>query len=350
MARLDLTITSWRPLSQIWNLSVSATGVYRYLPWLIGSRAKLSTCRFPHPTRDTGAHAQYHLSLWTLLWEDEHGSFPIGYMLDSIYQELLKVPSEIRGVSADTKERTLHFTSLEQLSSESERTTQAAKLSSYWRDHQTFPIVSKGWRNELWPIYGRDGKTPLFSFERAAVGLLGAMRYGVHMTAYVRNTAPLRGSRHDYGIWVAKRSATKSSHPGMLDNTAAGGASTADGLDRFECMVREANEEASFTEELMRSRAKEVGTISYINITDERAGMAGLIYPEVQWVFDLELPQDGSVVPRPKDGEAEGFMLCSVEEVQEQLAQGLYKSNCAVISESWPSWTHSCVQWLTSVR
>jgi 8-oxo-dGTP pyrophosphatase MutT (NUDIX family) len=293
----------------------------------------LTNNRFPNQDTDPAAYAQYIASLWTVLWQDELGSFPIGYMPEPIYQELLQVPEQIRGeVSSDTKDLTLHLRALEQLGSESDRTAKAARLSQYWRDNQTFPIVSKGWRNELWPIYGRDSKTPLFSFERAAVGLLGAMRYGVHMTAYVRGT-PVRGSKYDYRIWVAKRAATKSSHPGMLDNTAAGGASTADGLDMFECMIREANEEASFTDEVMRSRAKGVGTISYINITDEQAGMPDLIYPEVQWVFDLELPQDGSVVPRPKDGEAEGFILCSIEEVQEQLSHGLYKPNCAIISE-----------------
>jgi 8-oxo-dGTP pyrophosphatase MutT (NUDIX family) len=253
-------------------------------------------------------------------------------MLGHVYQELLQVSEDVRGdIASDPEKRTLHFRTLEQMKTEPERTVQIGKLASYWRQHQTFSVL-KGWRDEPWPVFGRDDKTVLFSMERQAIGLLGGMRYGVHMTAYVRG-AHLRESKYDYGLWVAKRAATKSTYPGALDNTVAGGLSTADGADTFECMVREANEEASFTEEVMRERAKDVGTISYIYVTDERSGMADLLYPEVQWVFDLELPPDGSVLPKPKDGEAESFTLCSVEEVQEQLAQGLFKPNCAVICE-----------------
>lgn len=259
-------------------------------------------------------------TIYTLVWQDEEGEVPIGYMLRPVFEKLMEVPESIRGrVDLDPAKGTV---SLLELPTEAERTRAFAKLNQHMREHQTFKIL-RGWRDELWPVYGRGGEL-LFSMERSAMGLYGNMRYGVHMTAYVR--AP--GSSHGMKLWVAKRAATKSTYPGMLDNTAAGGLMT--GEDPFECMVREADEEASIPQDLMRKGAKEVGTIAYIYITDARSGGEnGLVYPECQWIYELELPED--VVPQPQDGEAEGFTLCSVEETQALLAQGRFKPNCAVV-------------------
>lgn len=235
--------------------------------------------------------------------------------------ELSQVPDDIKGkVTLDNNKRTISLFSEPQ--TEPERTRQVAKLSDYWRQRGTFPLL-KGWRNELWPVYSRRGEL-LFSMERAAMGLLGTMRYGVHMIAYVKDpSAP-------YGIkfWVPRRAATKSTFPGMLDNTVAGGLAT--GEDPFECLIREADEEASLPEPIVRSKAKLVDVVTYIYITEkERVGEAGFIYPECQWVYDLELPTE--VVPQPKDGEVDEFNLCDVDQVRAQLAGGEYKPNCALV-------------------
>jgi 8-oxo-dGTP pyrophosphatase MutT (NUDIX family) len=155
------------------------------------------------------------------------------------------------------------------------------------------------------------------------MGLLGTMRYGVHMLAYVRDeSAP-------YGIkfWVPKRAADKSTFPGMLDNTVAGGLMT--GEDPLECVIREADEEADLPDALVRGRTVAVGTVTYIYVTEEEnTGEDDLIYPECQWVYELELPTD--VVPQPKDGEVAEFRLCDVDEVRRDLAAGKYKPNCAL--------------------
>jgi len=196
------------------------------------------------------------------------------------------------------------------------------QVTQHWRKQQTFHILST-WRNEPWPIYDREGQLCL-NVERSAAGLFGVNRYGVHMTAYVKNAS----SSHGIKIWVPKRAATKSNYPGMLDNTVAGGLMT--GEDPFECIIREADEEASLPESVVRTLAKPVGTVSYIHITDKRAGgEAGLIYPEFQWVYDLELPDH--VIPVPKDGEAESFTLCDIEAIQHNLALGRFKPNCALV-------------------
>ncbi|KAJ0168749.1 putative tRNA-splicing endonuclease subunit tsp-4 [Colletotrichum tanaceti] len=129
------------------------------------------------------------------------------------------------------------------------------------------------------------------------------------MTGFVR----CPDASHGIKIWVPRRSPTKSTFPGMLDNTVAGGLMT--GEDPFECVIREADEEASLPEHVVRHQAKHVGGVTYIYITESEAGEEGLIYPEVQWIYDLELPDD--VVPQPKDGEVAEFSLCTVEEVQD---------------------------------
>jgi len=285
------------------------------------------TISFPYADTEPERYAEVMDSLYTVVIEDGGVEIPIGYMLRSVYAKLVPVPVSIKG-EMDLYPARGVVSILRDQPTEAGRTRTVAALAAHWRDQKAFRILSK-WRNELWPVYGprkQDGGDDelLFSMERMAMGLFGCTRYGVHMTAFVVDPSATHGLR----IWVPTRAADKSSYPGMLDNTVAGGFMT--GEDFFECMVREADEEASLSADLVRQRAQEVGTISYIYVTDERSGgEPGLIYPEVQWVYDLELPAD--VVPSPKDGEVERFDLCTVEEAQEHLARGRFKPNCAVI-------------------
>lgn len=243
-------------------------------------------------------------------------------MLDRVFNELVKVPESIRGkIDYNCEDRTVKI--LLGIDSEAERTKQLAELSSYWRKQDTFKLL-RGWRNELWPVYARTGEL-LFSFERAAVGLLGTMRYGVHMVAYVKDESAPFG----FKIWIPRRAANKSTFPGMLDNTVAGGLAT--GEDPFECLVREADEEASLPADVVRARTKLVGTVTYIYVTsEEHVGDDGFIFPECQWLYDLELP--ANVVPQPKDGEVQEFKLCTVDEVLAYLANGEFKNNCGLVS------------------
>nr|CDP30820.1 Putative NUDIX hydrolase 3 superfamily [Podospora anserina S mat+] len=280
---------------------------------------------FPDLETNPRGYADQLSRLYTLVWEDDQGAFPIGYLPITVLDALRKTPASIRGrLDINPTARTAAL--WQNLKSYEERTKQAAQLTSYWRKNQTFRLL-RGWRNEMWPVYGRNGEL-LMSIERAAMGLFGTTRYGVHMTAYLRRKDNM--SDYDFRIWVPKRSSNKSTYPGMLDNTVAGGLMTHE--DPFECIIREADEEASLPEDVMRRSAVETGTVTYIFITDERSGgEPGYIYPECQWVYDLELPSDGSVVPKPKDGEVESFSLHTVEEIQEQLAQGLWKPNCAMV-------------------
>lgn len=182
--------------------------------------------------------------------------------------------------------------------------------------------VLKGWRNELYPIRGHnDTMEKTISLERAASPLFGINTYGVHMTAYLNTPEGLK-------IWVPRRAKSKQTYGGMLDNTVAGGLST--GEKPFECVIREAAEEASFPEHLARLRMKPCGTVSYVHVRDKRAGgETGLIQPECQYIYDIEV--DADVVPKPGDNEVEAFYLWTVDEVKNALADGQFKPNCAVV-------------------
>ncbi|KAH8156632.1 hypothetical protein CIB48_g11614 [Xylaria polymorpha] len=263
---------------------------------------------FPYEDSEPEAYHKLARTLYTLVWKD---NTVLGYMPASAVNRLLAVPESLRGpVVVDEPAQTVH--AFEQ-ATEPERTAAVGAVMQYWRDNNTFDVL-RGWRDELWPVYGNDTEV-LYSAERSGIGILGVARYGVHMTGYVRDAAAPYGIR----IWVPRRAPNKSTYPGMLDNTVAGGLMT--GEDPFECIVREADEEASLPEDLMRARAKFTGMATFIHVTDERAGgEAGQIYPETQWVYDIELPTDQR--PTPKDGEVAEFYLWTVDEIRRGATQG----------------------------
>ncbi|PGH19562.1 hypothetical protein AJ80_03898 [Polytolypa hystricis UAMH7299] len=188
------------------------------------------------------------------------------------------------------------------------------------RKADVFDIL-RGWRDELYPIYG-PGKELLASIERSGSALFGVVTYGVHMTAYVKD------AKHGLQIWVPRRSRTKQTWPGMLDNTVAGGTST--GEVPFECLVREAMEEASLPEDVVRRHAKTVGCLTYVYVRDARAGgETGLLQPECEYIYDLEL--NPTVIPKPCDTEVEDFRLWTLDDVKVAMAKGEFKPNCAIV-------------------
>ena len=184
-------------------------------------------------------------------------------------------------------------------------------------NRRSFKVLEK-WRNELYPVQGISGKVTM---ERSGSALFGINSYGVHLTAYVRDG-------HQIKIWVPRRAANKQTYGGMLDNTVAGGISA--GETALQSLIREAEEEASFAEDLIRHHAKPCGTVSYFFIRDEMAGgEAGLMQPECQFVYDMEVGKQ--VIPKPNDDEVEGFQLWTIENVQDAMAEGRFKPNCALV-------------------
>lgn len=186
------------------------------------------------------------------------------------------------------------------------------------REKKIFQAL-EGWRNERFPIYGPQ-KEVLLSMERSATALFGVVTYGVHMIGYVVTDEGMK-------IWTPRRALNKQTYPGMLDNTVAGGLST--GEKPFECLVREAEEEASLPADLART-AQACGTVTYFHIRDGRAGgEIDLCEPECEYLYDLKMPPE--VIPKPGDNEAIDFQLLSVEEVQSAMAAGRFKPNCAQV-------------------
>lgn len=77
--------------------------------------------------------------------------------------------------------------------------------------------VITGWRDELFPVVQTFSSDPVLLIERAAASAFGIKAYGVHVNGYVQRPD---GSK---AMWVARRSKTKQTWPGMLDHIVAGG-------------------------------------------------------------------------------------------------------------------------------
>ena len=141
------------------------------------------------------------------------------------------------------------------------------------------------------------------------------------MTVYTRTSSGLK-------FWVPQRNANKSTYPNLLDNTVAGG--VAYGEMPFECLVREAAEEAAMTEELIRKDVVSAGTVTWFNISDKRAGReVGLMNPGVLYVYDLEVAED--VIFKPVDNDVQAFHLMDEKQVKEAMATERFKPSCALV-------------------
>ncbi|KAL8941537.1 MAG: hypothetical protein Q9216_002169 [Gyalolechia sp. 2 TL-2023] len=236
----------------------------------------------------------------------------VGYVLPWVVE---KMPWDKKWVIDHDKKRLFPYVEGLQAGKFAEQSQVIEETLSRARENGSFEVIKK-WRNELYTIHGAD---QMIKMERSGSPLFGIVTYGVHMTTYVNTKDGMK-------IWVPKRAKGKT-YGGLLDNTVAGG--IAAGEDPSECIVREAAEEASFPEELVRSAIKPCGTISYFSFRDERAGgEVGLLQPEVQFVYDMEVGDD--VVPKPCDDEVETFRLWTVTEVQEALSKRMFKPNCAL--------------------
>lgn len=206
------------------------------------------------------------------------------------------------------------------ISSFSEQQDVIAQTLEEARDKKVFKVISgKGWRNELYPIYGLHSTQ--IGVERGGSPLFGMVTFGVHCTAYVETNEGLK-------IWAPRRSRNKPTYAGMLDNTVAGGMAFGDGA--FATLVKESTEEADLPEELVSKYATSCGTVSYFLIQAMREGEAsGLLQPTVKFVYDLVLPD--SVHLKPKDDEVESFELLSIAQVREALANGEFRPSSVMV-------------------
>ncbi|KAG9340326.1 hypothetical protein JZ751_021778, partial [Albula glossodonta] len=163
-------------------------------------------------------------------------------------------------------------------------------------------------------VMARFCDSPFMCMERAATSLFGVKRYGVHVNGYTRD------KDGTVRMWLARRSPTKQTYPGRLDNLAAGGLASGTGVRQT--MIKECQEEACIPE-CIAENAHPVGTISY-TYEDEEG-----VFPECQFVFDLELPPE--FMPRIGDGEVQDFYLWPIEKVKDVIVTDDFKPNCAMV-------------------
>lgn len=158
-----------------------------------------------------------------------------------------------------------------------------------------------GWRDEPYPVAATFSSPPLFVVERAAVPLLGVKGYGVHVNGYVVDGSAVK-------MWVGRRSLTKPTGPGKLDQVVAGGQPA--GISLADNLIKECAEEAAIPAAIA-ARAVPVGTVSYL--TERPEGLRD----DVLFNYDLELPSDFQ--PINADGEVAEFYLWPMERVIETL-------------------------------
>ncbi|KAJ1548705.1 hypothetical protein HK405_000389 [Cladochytrium tenue] len=220
-----------------------------------------------------------------------------------------------------------------------------------WRGLDAFACL-RGWREERYSVWAPAatavGSLPdsdegevevVLEIERSASGLFGMRHYGCHVNGYVVDAASGRLS-----MWIAKRSPTKQTYPGMLDNLAAGG--MPHGSDPLATAARECFEEAgvvvqqllqqphlesSSSPSLLSSQPPEllprltpVSVVSFMLLSPTR----GLI-PDTEFVYDLRLPAE--FVPACTDGEVAGFSLMGLDEVVAHLAAGAFMPESGLV-------------------
>ena len=108
-----------------------------------------------------------------------------------------------------------------------------------------------GWRNETYAVRARPQDTPLFHLERAAMRYFGLTSQAAHLNGFV-------WSERELHLWIARRSATKSIDPGLLDTLVGGGIPS--GQDAWQALIRECHEEAGI-EPALAKRARPAGTL-----------------------------------------------------------------------------------------
>ena len=200
------------------------------------------------------------------------------------------------------------------------RTEAVASVMGALRDAD----VVTGWRDELYPVSTSFYTTPNFLVERAAAPLLGCIEYGVHINGVVTDS-----STGVEKMWMARRSATKSKYPGMLDHIVAGGQPAGIGL--LENVIKECGEEAGIPEDMARENVMAAGAISYAYF-EPNAGPGGALTRAVMFNYDLTLPS--GYEPTPVDGEVDEFFTWTMEEVLESLAPDFddpLKPNCYLV-------------------
>ena len=113
--------------------------------------------------------------------------------------------------------------------------------------------VLRRWNQELFAIYDSGGQH-IMDMVGSGLPFFGAIVFGIHMIAHTKTEDGLK-------YWVPRRSKTKTSCPGQLDNTVGG--SLTSGEKPVNCIIRESAEEVSLPEDYARTILKPCDALSY---------------------------------------------------------------------------------------
>ncbi|XP_065058969.1 uncharacterized protein LOC135686629 [Rhopilema esculentum] len=287
------------------QVAIPATGYYtRNIP--IWSRCMVSIVRKLNNFHQPGSSKD--LCRPFMVKNVQCGMIPLAVL------DVLQNHQDIFHFVKDEKNDNIKFVTLSgKLKTADQRTNAVNTLVREFREKNMFTTLN-GWRDELYAVCSSYGSELFFELERSAACLFGIHQYGVHLNGYVRN------AQNEIYMWIGKRSDTKPTWPGKLDNTVGGG--LASGMTVQSALVKECLEEAAIPEELVR-QARPAGTVSY-TYEDDRG-----IFPETQFVFDLEMPE--SFQPVNIDGEVQAFYLLTMEEVKALIATDEFKPNCSLV-------------------
>lgn len=154
----------------------------------------------------------------------------------------------------------------------------------------------QAWRDEVFALPDPADGTTLATMERAAARFWGTLTLGAHANGYVADAA----GRPTH-LWIARRSLTKATDPGRLDNLVGGGVPW--GQTPRETLVREAYEEAGLAPaEVQAARAGSVLRLA----RDIPEGF------QQEWLHAYDLPLPPGRVPLNQDGEVAGFQLLAL--------------------------------------
>ena len=170
-----------------------------------------------------------------------------------------------------------------------------------------------GWRDEPYPLRDRRGGEH-GTLERAASRFWGMLTLGAHCNGYVADA-----SGRPTHLWIARRSLTKPTDPGRLDNLIGGGVPA--GQSPREAVVREGWEEAGLA-------PRQMAGLATGGLVDLECDIPEGRQHERLHVFDLALP--AGLVPRNIDGEVAEHRLMPVAEALARAAAGELTTDAAL--------------------
>ena len=168
-----------------------------------------------------------------------------------------------------------------------------------------------GWRNEDFAWVDQNGHK-YFHLERSAFRTFGFQSMATHINGYTKS----------HTVWLGRRSETKHTDPGQLDNLAAGGVSADE--TPWVCAKRELWEEAGVPPHL----ADHIEPVGRIHMRRPIPGRG--FHDEQLYVYDLELPDN--FIPTNHDGEVSGFIEISFAEAAARILADEFTSDAAFVT------------------